>query len=129
MSRNCILSVTELGYYYICHFYKIYRICSYAEAAFIKTIAVLYIPVKSMVATPPPSGAPNYQCKNALNISFGNPEGLQFHNHKDSLLCRDEIFSSLLMLTKLVTLSLYLHTPIYREKIGSCPLPYHEAPY
>ena len=40
MSRNCILSVTELSYYYICHFYKIYRICSYAEAAFIKTIAV-----------------------------------------------------------------------------------------
>jgi hypothetical protein len=40
MSRNCILSVTELSYYYICHFYMIYRICSYAEAAFIKTIAV-----------------------------------------------------------------------------------------
>ena len=40
ISRNCILSVTELSYYYICHFYKIYRICSYAEAAFIKTIAV-----------------------------------------------------------------------------------------
>jgi hypothetical protein len=40
MSRNCILSVAELSYYYICHFYKIYRICSYAEAAFIKTIAV-----------------------------------------------------------------------------------------
>ena len=40
MSRNCILSVPELSYYYICHFYKIYRICSSAEAAFIKTIAV-----------------------------------------------------------------------------------------
>ena len=40
MSRNCILSVTKLNYYYICHFYKIYHICSYAEAAFIKTIAV-----------------------------------------------------------------------------------------
>jgi hypothetical protein len=40
MSRNCILSVTELSFYYICHFYKIDRICSYAEAAFIKTIAV-----------------------------------------------------------------------------------------
>ena len=40
MSRNYILSVTGLSYYYICHFYKIYRICSYAEAAFIKTIAV-----------------------------------------------------------------------------------------
>ena len=26
VSRNCILSVTELSYYYICHLYKIYRI-------------------------------------------------------------------------------------------------------
>ena len=40
MSRNCMSSVTELSYYYIFHFYKIYRIFSYAEAAFIKTIAV-----------------------------------------------------------------------------------------
>jgi hypothetical protein len=31
MSRNCILSVTELSYYYICHFHKIYRICSYTQ--------------------------------------------------------------------------------------------------
>ena len=43
MSRKCILSVTELSYYYICHFYKIHRICSYAEAAFIKTIAVFTV--------------------------------------------------------------------------------------
>jgi hypothetical protein len=49
-----------------------------------QSIIQWYIPVKSMVVTPPPTGVPNYQCKNALNISFGNPEGLQFHNHKDS---------------------------------------------
>jgi hypothetical protein len=60
-----------------------------------QSILQWYIPIKSMVVTPPPPVVPNYQCKNALKISFGNPEGCS--SIILMLLCRDEICSSLLV--------------------------------